>query len=227
MMSMNKFLIPGALAAMVLVVGIFAFMPVQQANTVHFQIIDAILGEPPTTNQDIAEELKDKIKLMVATDEEELEVGDFVEDVGFVDGFNIFVEALDENGENVIFNLKEVYLCGDGGGDTLAVDFIWIENIEFDEILNFTTSSDIKITSSSGGSMNTVLLTSEGCVDIISELADSGRAGAMGLGSDEELVIEIGGQLDNHIDFVKCIAFTPNAAVELICDIQPFFVELL
>jgi len=225
MMSKNKFLIPGVLAAMVLVVGVFAFMPVQQANTVHFQIIDAINGFPGVTNQDIAEELKDKIKLMVATDTETLDIGQPA-GPGTVEGYNIFVEALDENKENVIFNLKEVYLCGDGSNNTtVEVDFIWIENIKFDPIFNFTTSADIKITSVSGSSMNTFLLTGIGCVDIISELADSGRAGAMGLGSDEELVIEIDGIPGNHVNFVKCIAFTPNAAEELICDIQPFFGE--
>ena len=223
MTSKNKLLIPGVLAAMVLVVGVFAFMPVQQANTVHFQIVDAILGEPPVTNQDIAEELKDKIKLMVATDEEELEVGDFVESVGFVDGFNIFVEALDENKENVIFNLKEVYICGTApANDTILVDKVYIENIQFNAE-NVAINADVIIANLFGNSMGlTLVLSGSACVDVISVLANDGRAGAMGLGSDEELAIVITGSNGDFVDFVKCIAFTPNKADTLRCEIVPF-----
>ena len=223
MISMNKLLIPGVLVATILVAGAFAFIPIDKASTIHLELIAALTGDLGITNQDIVEDLKDKLKLMNATDTETLEIGDDF-GPGEVIGFNILVEALDENQENVNFNLKEVYLCGDGGGDTLQVDFIYIENIEFNVPFGFVTDADITIASLSGGAMNINLLSSEGCVDIISALADNGRAGAMGLGSDEELVIEIDGLLDNHIDFVKCIAFTPNAADTLICDIQPFFV---
>ena len=41
---MNKLAIPAILVSIVMIAGIFAFMPVQQATTVHQQIIDALLA---------------------------------------------------------------------------------------------------------------------------------------------------------------------------------------
>jgi len=231
MMSMNKLLIPGVLVATILVAGAFAFIQIDKASTVHFDIINAVIGDLGITNQDISEELKDKLKLMNATDTETLVIGQSnPSGPGFVDGYNILVEALDENKENVIFNLKEVYLCGTGGS-RLEVQFVYIQNISFDPTFNFVVpgSADITIATLSGSGLGENLFdrSTRACVDVISKLAQSGRAGAMGLGSDERLVIQIGGFTNvGDVDFVKCIAFTPNAAEELICDIQPFFEEL-
>jgi len=42
---MNKFLIPTILTATVLIAGVFAFIPVEKASTVHDEIIEAIEGE--------------------------------------------------------------------------------------------------------------------------------------------------------------------------------------
>jgi len=223
----NKIVLPAIILGIVLVAGIFAFMPVQKVSTVHDFLIASILGEPGVTNQEIAEELKDKLKMMVATDEEDLAVGDDF-GTGQVSGYYILVEALDENGDNVIFNLKEVYLCGSAEGEicTLEVDAVHIQNIILDEIdKDIISIPDITITNAFGVDINEPLLTDTGCVDVISELADSGRAGEVGLGSDERLAIEIGGLPGDSVDFVKCIAFTPNSAEELICDIQPFSEE--
>jgi len=212
--------------ATVIITGVFAFMPVEKATTVHDFLIASILGEPGVTNQEILEELKDKLKMMVnVTDTEITPIPTMGEPFGDgnVNGYNILVEALDENKENVIFNLKEVYLCGSGsGGNTLQVDYVYIQNISFDPTNNIVTNSDITITNAFGGALNKDVLDNTGCVDIVSALADTGRAGEVGLGSDEELVIEIGGIFGDRVDFVKCIAFTPNAAEELICDVQPF-----
>ena len=41
---MNKFVIPSILIATIMIGGIFAFNPVQQASTVHIEIIEAITG---------------------------------------------------------------------------------------------------------------------------------------------------------------------------------------
>ena len=216
---MNKLLIPGVLVATILVAGAFAFIQIDKVSTVHFELIDAIIGVPGVTNQDISDELKDKLKLMNATDTETVVVGD-----DFVIGYNIVVEA--KNGEeNVPFNLKEVYLCGSAPqNDSLQADRVYIENIEFDPDTNEALDADVVIRDLNGNDMGVPLITTgTGCVDIISALADNGRAGAMGLGSDEELAIVVRGSSGDFVDFVKCIAFTPNAADTLVCDIQPFF----
>jgi len=238
-----KVVLPTILVATVIIAGVFAFMPVEKASTVHQTIIDAInagntalaiqlledLGgghdDLGIGHSDITAELQDKLKLMNATDTETFVIGQSnPSGPGLVDGYNILVEALDGE-KNVNFNLKEVYLCG-SGNTILEVQFVHIQNISFDPTFNFVVpdSADITIATLSGANLGENLFeaSASGCVDVISELADTGRAGAMGLGSDEELVIEISGS-GGDVNFVKCIAFTPNAAEELICDIQPFF----
>ena len=105
----------------------------------------------------------------------------------------------------------------------LELDFVHIQNIILDEIdKEITSIPEITISDDFGFAMSLILLTSNGCVDLISELAKSGRAGAVGLGSDERLAIQLVGNNGDHVDSVKCIAFTPNAAETLVCDIQPF-----
>ena len=58
---MNKLLIPSILAATILVAGVFAFIPVEKAITVDQFIIAALTGDAGISNQDIIEELKDKL----------------------------------------------------------------------------------------------------------------------------------------------------------------------
>jgi len=209
-MSMNKFLIPSVLVATILVAGAFAFIQIDKVSTVHFEILDAIIGIPGVTNQDIADELKDKLKLMVNFTDIETPT---VVDGTTVDGYLIFVEALDENKENVPFNLKEIYLCGTATQfDSLNANRIFIEDVEFDED-NLPIAADILISDINGGPMLVSLITdNSGCVEVLSALANNGRAGAMGLGSDKELVVLVRGEPGDFVDFVKCIAFTPNAA---------------
>ena len=217
MMSMNKFLIPGVLVATILVAGAFAFIQIDKASTLHFEIIDAINGFPGVTNQDIVDDLEDKLKLMNATDTETVVVGD-----DFVIGYNIVVEALN-NGTNVNFNLKEVYLCGSAPvNDTIRVDRIYIQNVTFSEETNEALDADVVIKDLLGNNMDVQLITTgTGCVDVISALAADGRAGAMGLGSDDDLAIVVRGSPGDFVDFVKCIAFTPNKADTLRCEIVP------
>ena len=52
---MNKFVIPSILTAIVLIAGIFAFMPVEKASTVHDEIIAAITGAVGSTTNDSLE----------------------------------------------------------------------------------------------------------------------------------------------------------------------------
>jgi len=223
-MSMNKLLIPGALVATILVAGAFTFVQIDKASTLHFEIIVAIIGFPGFTNQDIVDDLEDKLKLMNATDTETAVI-----DNDIVDGYNIVVEALN-NGTNVNFNLKEVYLCGGApANDTIFVDRIYIENVTFSELNNRAVDADVIIKDLDGLNLRVQLITTgTGCVEVLSALANAGppdgigRAGAMGLGSDDDLAIVISGSSGDFVDFVKCIAFTPNKADTLICDIQPF-----
>jgi len=219
MMSMNKLLIPGVLVATILVAGAFAFIQIDKVSTVHFEIINAIIGNPGVTNQDISEELKDKLKLMNATDTETVVI-----DLDTVDGYNIVVEAKNGEGENVVFNLKEVYLCGTAPKNTtILVDKVYIENIVFDGETNEALGADVIIASKTGGPIGfPLVISNSACVYVLASLAASGRAGANGLGSDKELAIVITGSPDDVVEFVKCIAFTPNEAVTLRCDIQPF-----
>ena len=220
MTSMNKLLIPGVLVATVLVAGVFAFIPVEKATTFDEFIIAAINGDAGISNQDIAEELKDKLKLMVEEEEQTINLS-----VG-TPGFTIEVEATNAELENVPFNLKEVYLCGYSGVVNLTVfpiriEFVHIEDVDFDPN-GSPFGADITITNSAGTNMALVVIDGYTCVDVVSALAKSGRAGAVGLGSDSNLVIEFSGDSpESHVDFVKCIAFTPNEATTLKCDMEP------
>ena len=54
---MNKLLIPSILAVTVLIAGIFAFIPVDKATTVHDQIIAAILGTGTIDLTDISDSM--------------------------------------------------------------------------------------------------------------------------------------------------------------------------
>jgi len=238
MMSMNKLLIPSILAATILVAGVFVFMPVEKASTVDQQIIDAInagntalalelledLGgghdDLGIGHSDITGELKDKLKLMVETDDEYITI------VEPVVGFTIEVEARNAELENVPFNLKEVYLCGYSGNsasDAITIEFVHIENVDF--LFGAPFGADIKITDVDGGTLDIDIIDGYTCVDIISALANSGRAGSVGLGSDSNLVIELSGDIGDYVTFLKCIAFTPNEAITLKCDIEPILVE--
>jgi len=216
---MNKLLIPSILVATILVAGAFAFIPIQKATTFDEFIIAAINGDAGISNQDIIEELKDKLKLMVAEEEQTINLS------AGIPGFTLEVAALNADQENVPFNLKEVYLCGySGGGNTevfpISIQLVHIENVDFSG--NGTPfGADITITDFDGTNLNIYIIDGYTCVDVVSALAASGRAGAVGLGSDSNLVIQFSGDSPDHVDFVKCIAFTPNEAEELICDLKP------
>jgi len=251
-MALPKHVIPVVLAVTILVAGMFAFMPVQKSTTVHNPIIDAInagntalalelledLGgghdDLGVGHFNITAELQDKIKLLNATDNELIEFSP-----RNVIGATITVNATNAENELVVFNLKEVYLCGDvDNGRDIVVKAIWIENVVFNEMFGNPEDADIVIKDIYGNSLDIPLIGGETCVDIISSLAnpgfeievcviceysDNGRgvAGAVGLGSDTDLVIELSSQFSGQLDFVKCIAFTPNEAVELACDLEP------
>jgi len=214
---MNKLLIPSILVATILVAGAFAFIPIQKATTFDEFIIAAINGDAGISNQDIAEELKDKLKIMNATDDDVFQMG------LFDDGFNILVEALNAEKENVPFNLKEVYLCGYSGEVVeplpITIDFVYIEDVVLNEF-GFVVDFDIRITDESGDPLDIDIIDGYTCVDIVSALANSGRAGAVGLGSDTNLVIRLSGDDGDKVNFLKCIAFTPNEAETLVCDIE-------
>jgi len=217
---MNKLLIPSILVATILVAGAFAFIPIQKATTFDEFIIAAINGDAGISNQDIAEELKDKLKIMVAEEEQTINLSEGTP------GFTIEVEATNAANENVMFNLKEVYLCGYSGVVNLTVfpiriEFVHIEDVDFDPG-GSPFGADITITDPDGTNMALTIINGYTCVDVVSALANSGRAGAVGLGSDNNLVIEFSGDSPGtHVDFVKCIAFTPNEATTLKCDMEP------
>jgi len=245
---LNKVVVPTILVATVIIGGIFAFIPVNQATTVHTQIIDAInagntalalelledLGgghdDLGVGHFNITAELQDKIKLLNATDDEVINFSNFV-------NATITVEALNAANQTVIFNLKEVYLCGIVGGEPgisnyVTVNSIWIQNVNFTEN-GVPDEADIEIFDIYGGPLGVELIGGDTCVEVLSSLATPGigmaveivevypgRAGAMGLGSDNNLVILLDLPSSGQLYFVKCIAFTPNEAVELVCDLD-------
>ena len=224
--------------------GIFAFAPVQQATTVHQSIIDAInagndalaielLDTLEGDHGDITDELKDKLKLLNATDTQTITMGDTSVPGFQFDGFTITVNATNADNELVIFNLKEIYICGDGSNQGFDIQAIGIENAVLDSELLDLDDADIIIQTFE----IPLFVGVENCVDVITRIAMGGPhldhftgepvpafAGQMGLGSDGNLIISVQGGQSNtsdFVDFVKCIAFVPNEAVTLVCDIEP------
>ena len=64
---MNKFAIPTILLATVMVAGMFAFIPVNQASTVHNTIVDDIVGEGGTTNDQVLDAITEITEIRTAS----------------------------------------------------------------------------------------------------------------------------------------------------------------
>jgi len=105
---LNKLAIPAILVATVMVAGMFAFIPVEQASTVHATILL---------------DLEEKIKLSEDSDGPTIAVG-------FSGTSTITIRALDDNLQPTVFNLKECYLEGTtngAGGDNILVSLITVD----------------------------------------------------------------------------------------------------
>jgi len=158
----------------------------------------------------IKEDLRDKLKLIVGNHTDDVEAQ---QDETFL----ITINATNIAGELVIFNLKELYVCGEveldaATGGQLAVREAIIEDGDI-VIGNFGGVVGIIDGDSTG----------ESCADVLSLFAAIGRAGAAGLGSESNIVIKLDmffeGTGSGTITLVKCIAFVPQEAETLTCDV--------
>jgi len=196
MQLMNKFLIPAILTAVVLIAGIFAFMPVDKASTVHTQIIAAI-----TDSQDaVLLDLEKKLKLSADSD------GPTNPAPINGEGKLIFIRSIDNNtGERTTFNLKECYLEGtidNSGKDDIQVQVIFLDQSQLFNDIDGGFTSFGPFSDAAPGT---------GDVTFMVELL-VGLGFPNGLGAMDEIRMDV--QIDEG-DFIKrifCIAFVQNSA---------------
>ena len=193
---MNKIIIPTILTAIVLISGIFAFIPVQQATTVHDEIIAAIQGSISGSQDAILEDLEDKIKLSSAS------FGPTAASVQNNDTSAIIITALDGTQETT-FNLKECYLeatTNNNNDDDVQVIAILVDDEAIYTGVNqgFTSFGPF-----SGPTVGSVTAT----VEIL-----SGLGFHTGLGAEEEIQILVEVDDGDLIKDVTCIAFVQNSA---------------
>ena len=215
---MNKKAIGGIVLAAILVAGMLTLMPSASADLTALDKIGTIIN----ILLNIQEDLSDKLKLIVGKDDVS---------TGFSGGeVEITVNATNAEGELVPFNLKEVYACGTITTEEAEAGSgaIFVRNVKVE-------GDDILIRDTSGGDFSgegTTIVFAElpaedslsSCADILTLLADIGRAGSVGLGSDTDVVIVLDdstdGDASSRLDLVKCIAFVPQEAEILTCDAE-------
>jgi len=202
---MNKLVIPAILAATVMVAGIFAFIPVDQATTVHPTIVadvqgtggqdhDAVIANTDTAETAILTDLEEKIKLSEDFD------GPTAASVG-IQTSTITIQALD-GGNPTTFNLKECYLEGtsdNSGNDDILVTAITVDGTSITQNPNsvfteFGPSTDI------GAIVGTTM------VELLSGL------GFDGLGADDTITMTVRVDPGELVNQIQCIAFVQNSA---------------
>ena len=191
---MNKIIIPTILAFSVLVVGIFAFIPVQNATTVHPEIIAAIENSFANIGDPILLDLENKTKLS----------SDIFTSGAISTGGNatVTIRALD-GGEKTTFNLKECYLTGtvdNDGSDDVQVTRIIVDGKELRTGPNFVFTSFGPWTDAAAAS-------GQAQVEVISGLGFD-----TGLGADDTITLTVRVDFDDRIDRIFCIAFVQNRA---------------
>jgi len=209
---MNKLVIPAILVATVMVAGIFAFMPVEQAVTIHDTVVADLQGvggqdhDDVIANTDDAEtaillDLEEKIKLSEDSD------GTPAQGQGIS---TITIQALD-GGTPTTFNLKECYLEGtvnDGGQDDILVFEITIDGNRIytganQAFADFGPSTDV------GAVPGTTM------VELLSGL------GFNGLGADQTITMEVQVDTGDFINQIQCIAFVQNSADLVVLITEP------
>jgi hypothetical protein len=209
--KLNRKTICGIILA-VAVAGTLALMPGASADLTALDKIGTIINmltNIQNTTNNIQEDLSDKLKLIVGVD---------AGGIGF--GQNevatITISARDQEGQFVTFNLKEVYVCGtiDAGIGQIRLKEVRVEE------------NDIVIRDADGSDLDNILVdgatATRSCADVLTLLSEGdGRAGAVGLGSDTDIVIAFSftttEESSGTIFFVKCIAFVPQEAEFLEC----------
>ena len=141
---MNNKAIPTLLIATIMIAGAFAFMPVQEASTVHTTTAS-------TQTSSVILQGQDATAVIALTDD----------DLG-----TITIQARDANAAAVPFEVKSVILCGNTG--SIAAGLIAIETlvIDGDSVLN-NAGAALVVSSAVDGNNKTA------CVDILSTLASA------------------------------------------------------
>ena len=115
---MNKLAIPAILVSIVMIAGIFAFVPVQQATTVHQQIIDAINGG----NTDLATELINSLSAAQV-----IRIATFINNDPTNSDSTSWTQIItyDRTDGTGAWQIEKLYLCDVEitGGGTIAVGF--------------------------------------------------------------------------------------------------------
>jgi len=203
---MNKLLIPAILVATVMVAGIFAFIPVEQATTIHTIVVadlqgaggqdhDAVIANTDAAETAILLDLEEKIKLSE----------DFDGPTALANGdggtSTITIEALDD-GANTTFNLKECYLEGtsdNSGGDDILVEAITIDGTTLHTDAD-QTFADFGASTDAGAVFGTTM------VELLSGL------GFDGLGAGDTITMTVRVDDQELINQIQCIAFVQNSA---------------
>ena len=116
---MNKYTIPTILTVTVLLAGMFTFMPVEKASTVHTTIIDSLDG------LDVHVFVTSTVSPPITAADVELAAGPGLVDVGAGGGeFEVDVLVLDENGDGVLTLIEADFtftVTSRSGGNAIAV----------------------------------------------------------------------------------------------------------
>jgi len=192
---MNKLVIPTILAFSVLIAGVFAFIPTQNATTVHDEIIAAIESSSEDFSNAIILDLEDKIKLSSASDTSNIISGG-------ADAF-LTIRADGEQGQPTTFNLKECYLIAttdNSGQDDVRVTAISIDGEDL-----FTDPE--KIFMPFGPWSDSTQVSGQAQVELI-----SGLGFHTGLGAENFITMTIRVDFGDEIDEIFCIAFVQQSA---------------
>jgi len=106
---MNRITIPSLLAATILVAGIFAFMPIEEASTVHITIQSNISQFSVVTTQSTADGTGENFRITCATGS----AGCRILDV-YLDDDDSTAETLDAGAITLVMNTESIVLAADG-----------------------------------------------------------------------------------------------------------------
>jgi len=202
---MNKLVIPAILVATVMVAGIFAFIPVEQATTVHTTVVADLQGGGGLDHDDISDDIADTETAILLDLEEKIKLSEDSDGPTAVstggETSTITIRALD-TGNPTTFNLKECYLEGtsdNAGGDDIQVTAIRIDGTSLYQGSNqgFPTPFGPTTDGNAGTSM----------VDLLSGLGFTN-----GLGATDTITMTVNMDSGEFVDQIQCIAFVQNSA---------------
>ena len=162
---MNKLTIPAILVATVMVAGIFAFMPVEQATTVHTTIIDETMQiiSVDSTAADFAYTDDDELRIsssepyqligVTCTNDDDTDVDasvDFADLVVTVDGSTdaaIITNANVDVDDAAVFQIwlsEGAFYASEGGTNSIVIDLGTITGEDGDELINCIVTVETK-----------------------------------------------------------------------------------